>query len=187
MDENVQVTWVKATKDEAQSARTNGRPVKFTSAGWMVEGGDAGGEGRQVGQVLPEGGETTASDLTKEAEAVFSPLRALPDGTWVTNYIECDCGERYIVESEHKRASQRHKLWARGYQVEVEVPKQPTPTAYPPNTPTPKLTIGENMLCSRCKAKNKKGESYYPDPDSKADRRYPCRLCNGHGVRPNVG
>jgi hypothetical protein len=174
--------WVKATKDEAQAARTNGKPVKFTSEGWMVEGGDARG---------PDTGDTpdtmTASDLTKEAEAVFSPLRQNPDGTWAANYVECDCGERYLVKAEHEKKSPRHKAWAKGEQVEVEVPKQPIPTAYPPRAPTPKLEVGVNKLCERCKAKNKKGESYYPDPDSKPDRRYPCRLCNGHGVRPNVG
>jgi len=166
---------MKATKEEAQEARTSGRPVRFSSIGWEVD------------FPFAEPDEHVAEDLYAKAEEVFSPLRALPDGTWVTNYVECDCGERYIVESEHKKMSQRHKQWSKGFQVEVEVPKQPTPTAYPPNTPTPKLTIGANMLCERCKAKNKKGQDYYPDPDSKETNRYPCRLCNGHGVRPNVG
>jgi len=172
--------WVKATKDEAQAARNAGKPVKFTSEGWMVEGGDA--RGRPPG---PDERATTASDLTSEAEAVFRPL-TYEGGQYVTNYTACECGEQYLEKGSHVRTSARHKQWERG-EVEVHVPPQPLMGAYPRGMATPRLEMGVNKLCERCKAKNKKGEDYYPDPNSRPDNRYPCRLCNGHGIRPNVG
>jgi hypothetical protein len=162
--------WTKASQEEAQRARTNGKPVRFTSDGWFI-GVDLAEEAK--------------GDLTKEAEATFRPI-IVKDGQYVTNYQECVCGEQYLVEEDHERTSRRHKEWADG-RIEVPVPPQPLASAYPVGIPTPKLVLGMNKVCERCKAKDRKGESYYPDPDSRAKNRYPCKRCNGHGVRPNAG
>ena len=158
--------WVKASKTEAAEARDQGGHVKFTAEGWFVERVDT-------------------SDLTSKAAEVFEdmrgPLAKTKGGQYVPNYKKCDCGEMYVVEDEHKKYSDRHKKWSKGFTELDEIE-----TAYPVNHPTPRLEVGVNKVCERCKARNKKGEDFYPDPSSRPENRYPCRLCNGHGVRPNV-
>ena len=174
--------WIKATKDEAQSARTNGQPVKFTSEGWMVQGNS---------DLVPQA-EAEFKDMLPQAKATFSdlsPLRRTEDGKYATAYVECPCGQAYLVKSEHEKFSAQHKKWAKGYSEVPTTTPQPMEeglSIYPVGVPTPPLELGVNKLCSKCKAKNKKGLDYYPDPDSRQTNRYPCRSCNGHGVKPNV-
>lgn len=194
--------WTKTSKLEALLAKDAGKNVKFTLDGWMVEGGDAD---EPMG---PATDTTMAADLTKEAAAVFmdmteytheveelaervgggpTPLQHdKKTGLYSTPWSECECGEQYLVKKEHDRTSDRHREWASGG-IEVPVPPQPIVDMYQKGTPTPKLEVGVNKVCPRCGAKDKKGEDYYPDRDSRADRRFPCRRCNGHGVVPNVG
>jgi hypothetical protein len=176
------MSWRPASKDEAQAARSAGLPVKFTPTGWEIEEGG--------------GPETAIDDLTKQAADIFEdmigppakPLQRTSEGRYVTNWIECECGEQYVVRSEHERSSARHKQWSKGGMgQEVPVPPQPLYSAYPRGAPTPRLEMGVNKICERCGAKNKKGEDYYPDKDSRPENRFPCRRCNGHGVRPNIG
>ncbi len=200
--------WTKVSKTEAQLARDVGKKVKFTLDGWMVEGGDADGEVVRPEEPEPERNTTSAADLTKEAAAVFrdmteythemetlaervgggpTPLQHdKKTGVYSTPWRECECGEQYLVHMEHERTSVRHKTWATGG-IEVPVPHQPLADMYQRGIATPALELGINKVCPRCGAMNKKGEDYYPDRDSKADRRFPCRRCNGHGVIPNVG
>jgi hypothetical protein len=194
--------WTKASKEEAQAARDAGRLVRFTPEGWMIEDHRFG----EHGWSMPEDKDIT-SDLTKEAAEVFRdmgeyvkemkelegrvgggplPMQRNLDGTYDTPWRECECGEQYLVHMEHEGTSIRHKEWATGG-IEVPVPTQPLPDQYPRDVPTPRLEMGVSKICPRCKAMNKNGETYYPDPDSRVTRRYPCRRCNGHGVVPNVG
>jgi len=195
--------WQKASKEEAQAAIDAGRNVKFTFDGtWMVE------EDPWVDAALNERGAAVVADLTKAAADIFqdmteythemeelrervgggpTPLQLdKKTGTYSTPWKECECGEQYLVQAEHERRSSRHKEWATGG-IEVPVPPQPLYDQYPRGIPTPALELGVNKVCTRCGAKNKRGEDYYPDRDSRADRRFPCRRCNGHGVIPNVG
>ena len=109
------------------------------------------------------------------------PVVCTSDGQWLNQYIECDCGERYIILEEHVAKSSRHRKWTQG-NMEVELPKMADLGAFPADAETPPLEFGKVVICSRCKAKDKKGESYFPDRDSRPDQRYPCIRCNGHGV-----
>jgi hypothetical protein len=113
------------------------------------------------------------------------PIVPTKDGQWLNQYQECDCGERYLVQDEHVAKSPRHRRWLQG-NMEVELPRLMAQGAYSVDEPTPQLEIGKVVICSRCKAKDKKGMSYYPDRESKPDNRYPCIRCNGHGVLPLV-
>ena len=158
------MTWVAATKEEASAARADGQQVRFGPGGWQV----------------------WDQDLVKEAEEVFEevrgPIAKTKDGQYVPNYVTCECGEAYLVEAEHMRYSEAHKKWTKGYSA---VEAEEKLSAYPPGHPTPTLAFGVNHICERCKAKDKKGLDYYPDRDSAPHNRFPCRRCNGHGVRPN--
>lgn len=109
------------------------------------------------------------------------PIVCTSDGRWLNQYTECDCGERYIILEEHVAKSPRHKKWERG-SMEVELPRMADIGAFPVGAETPPLEFGKVVICSRCKAKDKKGEDYYPDRESKPENRYPCVRCNGHGV-----
>jgi|WetSurSiteA1Bulk_404760.scaffolds.fasta_scaffold13443_4 hypothetical protein len=193
--------WTKVSKTEALLARDAGKTVKFTLDGWMVDE-------PWVDATLNEKGAAIVDDLTKEAAAVFTDMAEYTHemetlaervgggptplqhdkktGLYTTPWRECECGEQYLVHMEHERTSERHKTWATGG-IEVPVPHQPLADMYQRGVATPALELGVNKVCPRCGAQNKKGEDYYPDRDSRADRRIPCRRCNGHGVIPNVG
>lgn len=125
----------------------------------------------------PKLGRTATIDDIKNA----SPIVRTSDGRWLNQYRECDCGERYIIYEEHVAKSPRHKKWEQG-SMEVELPRMADIGAFPPGADTPPLEFGKVVICSRCKAKDKKGETFYPDKESKPDNRYPCVRCNGHGV-----
>ena len=129
--------------------------------------------------------ERAGKTVTIEDIRKASPIVITSDGRWLNQYRECDCGERYLVESEHVAKSPRHRRWTQG-NMEVELPRQMAQGAFSLDEPTPPLEIGRVVICSRCKAKDKKGLDYYPDRESKPESRFACIRCNGHGVLPLV-
>ena len=114
------------------------------------------------------------------------PLARKDDGTYVVQYRECDCGEQYLVKTEHERESPRHRQWKMGG-IEIEVPPQPLMGSFPPKAEKPVLELGAVIICGKCKARDKKGLDYFPDPRSKAPNYYRCQRCDGLGLVPNVG
>lgn len=178
--------WARVPDDELDQARADkaaGKVELRWKDGWWARPIELGVQrnSQPVQPVRdPMRPSATIEDIRKAP-----PIVKTESGTYTHQYQECDCGEQYLVKSEHERTSPRHKKWMRG-DIEVEVPPQPLMSAFPPG-PTPRLELGRVVICGRCKAKDKKGEDYFPDRDSPPHNRFPCRRCNGHGVLPNVG
>lgn len=118
------------------------------------------------------------------------PLQRTPDGKYVTNHVQCRCGEQYLagMTTSHERNSIRHRQWLRG-DIEVPVPEQPPVVAFSRGE-APRMELGGTMICRRCKARHRKGLEdfgYFLDPRSSKTNPFPCQACNGHGIVPNKG
>lgn len=177
--------WVEVPPDELEAARAAGLKLRFNAGRWEKRSGSQPERTeRTVSEPEPPKpsihrtrGAATVEDVRNARAIVYS------EGVWRNQYRECDCLARYIDLDTHLRESARHRRWADGH-MESEL-EQRSPEAFPVDAPTPRFELGMVVICSRCKAKDKKGEDYYPDRNSKPANRYPCIRCNGHGVLKN--
>lgn len=174
--------WVEVPPDELEAARAAGLKLRFSAGRWE-RASEPAPERRVEEPAAPKPsihrtrGAATVEDIRNARAIVYS------EGVWRNQYRECDCLARYIDLDTHLRDSARHRRWEAGH-MESEL-EQKSPEAFPANQPTPRFELGVVVICSRCKAKDKKGEDYYPDKNSKPENRYPCIRCNGHGVLRN--
>lgn len=99
-----------------------------------------------------------------------------------------DCGEQYVVRTEHQRTLKHREAVERSQTLEsvVPMPKQPEIQRF--EEQPKKVAFGSVIPCPRCKGFRRKRKGVLDDFSADPyDAKVVCPRCNGIGVVPNVG
>jgi hypothetical protein len=123
-----------------------------------------------------------------EPSAKQFPIKSI-GGKFDVQKTRCeDCGENYVVRTEHQRTQKHRQAVEKAGTLESVMPTPPQPEIQMFEETPGKVSFGAVIPCPRCKGFRRKRKGVLDDFSADPyDTKKVCPRCNGIGVVPNIG